>query len=135
MRLKCFGQRGNSVSEQATRQFVLGISKLEQGYLEGKYRNKDEQDFASKNDYDWFTILAFERDLATHHLGQMAADRTSRVNCRIAELRHNLNFDIENAAYKAQKEIVEEFELHVFTTFESFIHVLTLVESCVTEPN
>ena len=73
----------------------------------------NEQDFASKNDYGWHTSLAFERDLATHQLGQMADDRTSRVNCRIAELRYNLNFDIENAAYKAQKEIAEEFEFHV----------------------
>lgn len=116
------------MSEQATRQFVLGISKLEQGYLEGKYQNKDEQDFASKNDYEWYTSLAFERDLATHQLGQMAADRTSRVNCRIAELRYNLNFDIENAAYKAQKEIAEEFELHVLTTFRGFIRLLSRVQ-------
>ena len=87
-----------------------------------------EQSEMSKNDYEWYTSLAFERDLATHQLGQMASDRTSRVNCRIAELRYNLNFDIENAAYKAQKEIVEEFELHVFTTFESFIHLLSRVQ-------
>ena len=69
-----------------------------------------EQDFVSKNNHEWYTHLAFERDLATHQLGQMAADRTSRVNCRIAELRYNLNFDIENAAYKAQQEIVESRE-------------------------
>jgi hypothetical protein len=86
--------------EQATRQFVLGISKLEQGYLEGKYRNKDEQDFASKNDYEWYTSLAYERDLATHQTGQMATDRVSRVNCRIAELRYNLNFDLEEWAWR-----------------------------------
>ena len=58
----------------------------------------------------------------------MAADRTSRVNCRIAELRYNLNFDIENATYKAQKEIVEEFEFHVFITQLSFIHLLSRVQ-------
>ena len=40
----------------------------------------NEQDFMSKNDYEWYTSLAFERDLATHQLGQMAADRTSNVN-------------------------------------------------------
>lgn len=58
----------------------------------------------------------------------MAADRTSRVNCRIAELRYNLNFDIENAAYKAQKEIAEEFEFQAFTTFESFINLQSRVQ-------
>lgn len=87
-----------------------------------------EQDFVSKNNHKWYTHLAFERDLATHQLGQMAADRTSRVNHRIAELRYNLNFDIENAAYKAQKEIVEEFEFHVFITQLSFIHLLSRVQ-------
>jgi hypothetical protein len=87
-----------------------------------------EQSETSKNDYGWHTSLAFERDLATHQLGQMADDRTSRVNCRIAELRYNLNFDIENAAYKAQKEIAEEFEFHVFITQLSFIHLLSRVQ-------
>ena len=31
------------VSEQATRQFMLGINKVEQGYIEGKYRKKGER--------------------------------------------------------------------------------------------
>ena len=121
------------VSEQATRQFMLGISKVEQGYIEGKYRNKDEQDFVSKNNHEWYTLIAFERDLATHQLGQMAADRTSRVSHRIAELRCNLNFDIENAAYKAQKEIVEEFKLYVFTTHWSFMRLLSRVQQNQTD--
>ena len=86
------------------------------------------QDFVSKNDYEWHTSLAVERELATHQLGGMAADRTSRVNCRIAELRYNLNFDIENAAYKAQKEIVEEFELDVVAAQVSFIYLLSRVQ-------
>jgi hypothetical protein len=107
---------------------------VEQGYLEGKYRNKDEQDFASKNDHEWYTILAFERDVATHQLGQMAADRTSRVNCRIAELRYNFNFDIENAAYKAQKEIVEEFELYVFIAHLNFIHLQEIEKESLQYP-
>ena len=88
----------------------------------------NEQDFVSKNDHQWYTSIAFERDVATHQLGQMAADRTSRVNCRIAELRYNLNFNIENAAYKAQKEIVEEFKLYVFTTHWSFMRLLSRVQ-------
>lgn len=82
----------------------------------------------SNNDYEWYTSMVFERDLATHQLGQMADDRTSRVNRRIAEQRYNLNFDIENAAYKVQKEIVEEFEFHVFITQLSFIYLLSRVQ-------
>ena len=93
----------------------------------------NKQDFISKNDIKWYTSLAFERDLATNQLGQMAADRTSRVNCRVAELCYNLNFDIENAAYKAQKEIAEEFELCVFIAHLNFIHLQSRVQQNQTD--